>query len=299
MSEPAEQVVVGLSVLEAGWTTHRERTVIAGGRRAAVAFPALVAVIEHPVHGVILFDTGYSPRVREAMAGFPNALYKALLPIHVAPERTVAAQLAARGVAAEAVTHVVLSHFHADHIGAAACFPQARYVFLEAGYEAVARRGAWGRLLAGFLPALLPDDFEARARCLTASDAAPPLPGFATAYDLFGDGSLRLVELPGHACGQLGLVCRTAQGERFFVADACTMLGNALEARRPSAILRLIVDDWGQYLDTMDRLRDLAEARPDLPLIPSHCGEAYLRHVTDAASELGGAPLNRSRPQSR
>ena len=74
------------------------------------------------------------------------------------------------------------------------------------------------------------------------------------------------------------------------------MCGNYRDLRLPAPLVRLIVDDWAEYRRTLERLRDLHIARPELTLIPAHCGEAYLKHVPDAASDaqLGGVPLNRT-----
>ena len=53
---------VSLRLLEAGYCRVPEFLSIRGGSLRPVRFPASVAVIEHPREGVILFDTGYSPR---------------------------------------------------------------------------------------------------------------------------------------------------------------------------------------------------------------------------------------------
>ena len=70
-----------------------------------------------------------------------------------------------------------------------------------------------------FLPALLPDDFEAR---LDYADAYPlrslgsEWAPFNAASISLGDGSLLGVPLPGHSACQLGLAVRRSDGQRCF-----------------------------------------------------------------------------------
>ena len=48
---------------EAGYCTHPELATRRGASAKACQFPALVALLRHPVEGLVLFDTGYSEPV--------------------------------------------------------------------------------------------------------------------------------------------------------------------------------------------------------------------------------------------
>jgi len=286
---------VDLWFLEAGSCTHPEVTVIQGGRRAQTRFGATVAVLEHPRHGVMLFDTGYSARFFEATRRFPSRIYALTTPVSIRPEDTAAHQLRERGIAPGDVRSVVLSHFHADHAGAVADFPRAQYVYQRPAYDAVRGRGALATLRAGFLPGLMPDDFEQRSRPLDADQARTGLcvdPDRA-GWDLCGDGSVVLVDLPGHARGHSGLFVRASDGHTYFlVADACWTSRNYLERRMPHPITRLILDDWRQYRATLDDLHDFHAHHPDVRIVPCHCstthaGLPYTRPATVVASSPG------------
>jgi glyoxylase-like metal-dependent hydrolase (beta-lactamase superfamily II) len=268
---------VDLWFLEAGSCTHPEKMVLAGGRRVPVRFGSSVAVIEHPRHGVVLFDTGYSPRFHQATRPFPQRLYALVTPVTIAPEETAVHQLRARGIAAEDVRTVVLSHFHADHVGGAADFPRAAYLFQRSAYESLRHRGAFASVRAGFLPALLPQDFEQRARPLDLDQARPGLcidarPG----WDLFGDGTVVLVDLPGHAPGHSGLFVQASDGYLYFlVADACWTARAYRERRYPNPLTRLVLDDWSQYRSTLDDLHAFAGRHPEVRIVPCHCAETH------------------------
>jgi len=41
-------------------------------------------VLRHPHHGIVLFDTGYSPHFMAATARFPQSLYRRVTPVHLA-----------------------------------------------------------------------------------------------------------------------------------------------------------------------------------------------------------------------
>jgi glyoxylase-like metal-dependent hydrolase (beta-lactamase superfamily II) len=247
--------------------------VVARAPLRPAAFPALFAVIRHPRHGVTLFDTGYTARFVEETRALPAALYRYLTPMTLAEGASAAAQLRAMGVDAESVERVVLSHFHADHIAGARDFPRARFIATEQAYRAVRSASTLGQLLRGFLPGLLPDDFLARADLLRHADfRTERVPGLGPGHDLFGDGSLVLVPLPGHAAGQIGALLRGPGGKRhFLVADAAWTTASFREYRPPHPVSGLIMDRPRTADRVLRTLHDLSRTDPSLDIIPSHC----------------------------
>lgn len=274
-----------VSLLTAGWTTHPAGIARRGAGRAPVRFPALVVVVEHP-DGVVLFDTGYAPRVREAMARGLDRVYGGLLPVHVEPDASAAAQLAARGVDPAGVRYVVLSHLHADHVGGLLDFPAARVV-ADPGAVALARRvRGFGRLRRGLLPALLPDDLPDR---LVDPASLPPaaaadLDPLTGARDLLGDGRLLVVPLPGHSTGHLGLVVRTPGTDLVLVGDAAWHTRAVTHGELPHPVARAVTADWAAYRGTLAALDDLARRRPEVLVLPSHDEDA----IAAARAVLGG-----------
>ena len=280
---------VRLRLLAAGACSHPEALTLRGGTVRPVPFPAGFACIGHPEHGVVLFDTGYSARFFAETARLPAALYRWITPVAYRDEDGAASQLRRLGIAADDVRYVVLSHFHADHIGGARDFPQARFIYREEAYRAVARLGKLASVRAGYLPGLLPDDLAARSRPLEAC-AAVKLPGtmpFACGYDVFGDGSIVAVDIPGHAAGQIGLFLSTGPYTYFLCADAVWSSRAYREGRPPHRLAGLIMDNREQYRDSFERIRRLHEAHPDIRIVPSHCGEA-LAGWADAEEGGGG-----------
>ncbi len=263
---------VALTLRWAGSCRHPQGMVLQGASWRPSLFPALFGVLRHPRHGVTLFDTGYGARFQQATKSFPERLHRWLTPITLAPGDSASEQLSRAGIAPESVARIVLSHFHADHIAGARDFPNARFVASRAAWDAVRNRGAIRSTARGFLPQLLPEDFEARATLLDPHDfRAPGIGEFRTSHDLFGDGSVRLIPLPGHARGQLGLLAQTARRRRFLVADAAWTTASFRDGRPPHCLAGLIFDDASETRRTLHRLRALCIAEPELDIVPSHC----------------------------
>lgn len=265
---------VTLRLLDTGYCLVSERHMLRGGAKTTLECHALVGLIEHPTEGFILFDTGYAPRMLAATASLPYALYRAATPLRLDPALALVAQLPRLGIALEDVTTVVISHFHADHIAGLHDFPVARLIATQEGYAAVAELRGLAALRRAFLPSLMPRDFAARATLLS-DFSGPALPALGPTHDVFGDGMLRLVRLPGHACGQIGTLVQTERGPVLLAADGAWHSRAVREQRPPAAVTRFVVDDWHAVDDTIRRLHAFSQACPDVAILPTHCPEVY------------------------
>lgn len=278
------KMTIKITFFKAGYCIHPEAILIQGGRWKTSTFPALFALIEHPSYGSILFDTGYSDRFFQETRRFPFRLYALTTPVSLQPEDSAASQLQKQGIDPAAVQQIILSHFHADHIGGLRDFPNARFLCFQSAYEAVKHRHGMGALIAGFLAGLLPADFEQRATWVEDKHLVP-LPAcyapFEMGFDLLGDRTLLAVELPGHAIGQLGLLIADAcigtgpPQSYFLIADACWLSRAYQEFIAPHPIANLIFSNKQEYLTTLKKIHQLHQHNQDLKIIPTHCPEAW------------------------
>lgn len=276
---------LGFHLLKVGHCTHPECVTQRGGRFASVPFPALAALLIHPRHGPMLYDTGYGDAFFDATRPFPERLYRVVTPVSLHADEKLEAQLARHGVAPNDIRHLFLSHLHADHIAGIGMLPRARIFALRAEVDAMRGASRLGGLRRGYLPTLLPATFDAR---LTFADACarvalPPwMRPFEHGFDLLGDRSVIGVPLPGHTPGQLGLLFRADEARTvFLVADACWSLSAVERDRPPTWIASQLFADKRAYLATFAGLRQLLARREALVIVPSHC-EATWR-------QLGGA----------
>jgi glyoxylase-like metal-dependent hydrolase (beta-lactamase superfamily II) len=269
-------------VLDTGYCVIPESLLIRGGTSRKVACHSIVALIQHPQHGWLLWDAGYAPHLLDATANSLFWLYRLATPLRLDPALAVVNQLPRFGLQPADIGLILISHFHADHISGLRDFQAAGYVATQSAYADVAPRTGFKALQRGFIPALLPRDFRERARLLPAFHGTA-LPHLGPTHDLFGDGSLLLVQLPGHARGQMGLLAETERGRVLFAADGCWLSRSIFERRPPSRLTNLIVDDGRAVRDTIDRLHEFTRAQPDVIVVPSHCPVAFQREVGHAA----------------
>jgi glyoxylase-like metal-dependent hydrolase (beta-lactamase superfamily II) len=178
------------------------------------------------------------------------------------------------GVRPGDVGHVIVSHFHIDHIAGLRDFPAATIVADADAIDSVIGLDGFAALRRGFAPALLPADFARRALPITRFDG-PPVAPFGPSHDLFGDGSLLLLRLPGHARGQLGLLLRTARGPALLAADGAWLSRSYRERRGPGRGGYMIADDPRALDETLAKLHAFALANPATTIIPTHCPESY------------------------
>lgn len=276
---------VELTMLACGHCTHLELMVIAGGALAQVEFPSLVGVIRHPRHGVILFDTGYSRRFFDETASFPAIIYRQTTPVVFQEADGLAVQLRARGIDPAEVGLVLLSHFHADHVGGARDFPNARFVCYEDAWRKIRHLTGFAALKQAFLPGLLPADFESRVTAvegLAQLELPARLRPFTVGADLLGDGSVVVVPLPGHAVGHFGVVLDTDPAPTFLVADACWLSRAFREDLLPHPLANVIFDDPAAYRASLRRIHELHVADPQVMILPSHCREVWASRVAGA-----------------
>ena len=271
--------MIEYQLLEAGFCTHCQRMTLNKGEFKQKEYPALCALIKHPTKGYILFDTGYSQRFYQETQHFPSSLYRSLTPVYL--QKTLKEQLLEQNIQPEEISYVVISHFHADHIGGLADFPRAEFICHPQAIEEIKGKSGFKALLQGFLPGLLPEDFYERLSVLTQQEQALPanLLPFTSGFDLFADQSIFAVSLPGHAAGQIGLYFE-AEKASFLVADSCWHQETYQDLHYPSQLTYLIHHDKQAYLATIQKLHELYKNNPEIDIIPSHC-----QHIRERIKE--------------
>jgi len=264
-------------LLSAGFCLHPEAMTRRGAGWQPCRFPSGFALIRHPSCGVVLYDTGYSERFHDETRTFPGLLYARLTPVHLAETQTARRQLAASGIEPSEVREIIVSHFHADHVAGLRDFPAARVRCSRAAWESV--RGARGMraVLKGFLPGLMPPDIEARLAFVEDARAVSLPPGldeFGAGRDLFGDGSVVAVDLPGHAPGHIGLLLAAPGPSPVLLVGDAAWSRRAIEAfEPPPRITTALLGSTRAYRTTLARLGVLRCSMPHLSIVPSHCSQ--------------------------
>lgn len=261
--------MVEYQLFEAGYCKHCERMTLRSGRLKQERYPSLCALIKHPQQGYVLFDTGYSERFFTLTRKFPFSLYRYLTPVTI--KNTLKELLIQEHIQPNEIKYIVISHFHADHIGGLRDFPNAQFICHPDAITDIKNKKGFKALIKGFLPKLLPDNFYERLILLHTKVLLPQsLSPFTYGFDLFNDGSLIAIELPGHAKGQIGLYFNSSK-QTFLIADSCWHEETFKELSYPSELTYLIHDDKSSYLQTIKNLNILYGHNQDIEIIPSHC----------------------------
>jgi glyoxylase-like metal-dependent hydrolase (beta-lactamase superfamily II) len=146
-------------------------------------------LIVHP-QGTLQFEAG----------GIPDSLFKgdgALVVEGVqSADKPLLPQLAAAGYRPSDITYFALSHYHADHTGNANAFAGATWITQKAERDVMFSEKPEGIIQPATYSALK----GAKTTILNNED-----------FDVFGDGTVRLISTPGHTPGHQVLLVRLAR----------------------------------------------------------------------------------------
>ena len=231
--------------------------------------PTTVAVLRRADGTVVLCDAGFSRAEMDDMA-FELGLAESLIyRVEGGPTQSAVAQLAAMGIEPSAVSAIVATHLHLDHIGAYVDFPNAEIITTADELRDGLERGRMGGYY--HLDAIRR---SGRARPVTLRSGERW--GFPGHLDLFGDGEVVLLDARGHTAGSLAvlLTCGESRRQAFMIGDA---VDNAWEYRQRRACLleRAVAfrADWMRA--TWDRVARFEEQNPHIPVVPAHSDHAF------------------------
>jgi N-acyl homoserine lactone hydrolase len=179
-------------------------------RGETIEVPVSCVLLRHR-QGNVLFDTGCHPDVAEHAQERWGALTKVMTPVMAAGDNVIAA-LSGLGLGCDDIDVVLCSHLHPDHCGCNTFFRRATFI-IHADEVAAAR--APGAQAAGYIAA----EWE----------HAAPIEAIARERDLFDDGRIVLVPLPGHTPGTTGALVTLEKSGTFLLASDTVSLRSTLD----------------------------------------------------------------------
>lgn len=225
-------------------------------------------LVEHPGAGLVLIDTGFHAAVavdpRQGMGRLGGLVFKDL---KMDSDQAVPGQLRERGFAPEDVRTVVLTHLHSDHASGIAQFPDATFVVSAAEWEAAAEGG----MTDGYLRRQFDHAFDYRLLDFE-SDEADSFASFGRSFDLFGDGSVRIVFTPGHTPGHCSVVLRLRERDVLLTIDAAYTHRTIAETALPQRMA-----DEHRFRRSLREIQLYIEQNPGALVVPGHDLEAFRR----------------------
>lgn len=235
-------------------------------------FYAVWALLQIPNLGYILFDTGYSNQFNKATQSFPERLYRWATPVTLTDNNTAKALLEAKGIHANQIKYVIISHFHADHIAGLNDFTNAQFICHRDAYEEVKELSGWKAVSKGILHKLLPENFNSKVLVLDEiADHIVVNQYGITEYQLFGRSEFRLIYLPGHAKGMLGFMYENEKQAIFYATDASWSYDTYARSILPRKVVKLFFDSWNDFLETQAKIKAFELANEHYKILFTHC----------------------------
>jgi glyoxylase-like metal-dependent hydrolase (beta-lactamase superfamily II) len=201
------------------------------GKPGKIADPCFL--IQHP-KGILLWDTGLGDRFAAHSEGVD------VMPgIHVTVQETLVDQLKSLGLAPAAVTYVAFSHFHFDHTGNANEFTKSVWIINKSELSAA--------LSASPPSGEQPDTFSGYKSAKTQMIDGD--------YDVFGDGTVRILKAPGHTPGHQVLEVRLSKSGTVILSGDLYHLSANREFKR----VPVVNTDRSDTLASMDRIEKIAK----------------------------------------
>lgn len=254
---------VGFAIVKTSQVAVVEALLVPGGsftRQVDSNFSAFL--IKHH-DDYLLFDTGMGTQIdNQYQQGMPmwwRPFFKYDKPV-------VSARTQLDHAGLPPLKRVILSHSHWDHAGGVLDFPEAKVSVARAELELIHNPstgpgGTWA------------SQISAASIQWDALVFQPvPFKGYPESLDLFQDGKVVLVPMPGHTPGSVGLFVTTDSGTvYFFIGDVAWTVA-ALQQGAPKFWVagKLVDGDAQRTQSSMDNVRALMQAEPNLVVIPAH-----------------------------
>ncbi|KAF4547731.1 Cytochrome P450-like protein 79 [Elsinoe fawcettii] len=191
--------------------------------------PTYAYLLKHPSGRNLVYDLGGRRDWRNLSPTTVKALETAITAFDV--KSNTGEILEAGGVDLSTISSVILSHWHWDHVGDPAIFPKTTSLVVGPGFKKSFMPGYPTNPEANLLDA----DFEGREVQEIEFGPSLEIGGFA-AYDLYGDGSIFILDTAGHTVGHISALVRTTPDTFLLLGGDICHHGGAI---RPTPAVQM------------------------------------------------------------
>ncbi|MBI3302552.1 MAG: MBL fold metallo-hydrolase [Deltaproteobacteria bacterium] len=218
----------------------------------------LVFAIEHPRQGLILVGTGLNRQIAGHPDRYLGAFRTSLGSPTMAKGQDILSQLKNTKLPNEKVRHVILPDLRLDHTGELESFPFAQVIVASAEHNAATDQEESALSLSK-------EYDNVRAWRFIDFAGAGPLGTFRAHRDLFGDGSVLLINAAGATAGSLAVLVRLPAAPVLLCGNLAWTKEQYLYARVPGLLF-----DRNAWWEKVWRLKKFKELAPELVVLPDH-----------------------------
>ena len=264
--QPSTFPEIDINFLRCGSTTIPTCIAVRGASLFTSCVIAYSAVLVRHPKASFLYDTGLCSDIYLYLADQPLLFRKTLA--NFVFEQSLTGHLQHHGLRPTDIDFALISHLHWDHVSGIPDIPGVLLRINRVEYDA-ARLGLLDANHA-LVRQLLCDNPLEFFDCADKSYA-----GFRSSHDLFGDGSIILVPLPGHTAGNTGMFIHRSNGSPLFLlGDAAWVAQNYLRpATMHPIVWRLVTSDDATARQTLIDLHHFSLSHPHIPSIAMHDAE--------------------------
>lgn len=221
-------------------------------------FTMTAVLVKHP-RGDLLIDTGLGTAVDQQVREMP-AWFRAVTTF--TRGASASEQLDAARYDRRALRGIILTHAHWDHVSGVDDFPGVPVLVTREERRFIAS--------GGFITALARETKGAQYEEYDFEGG--PYLGFAKSHDVYGDGSVVVVPVPGHTPGSVIVFVTLPTGLRYaFLGDLVWQLEGITEREeRPWLTRSLADDDAAGVREGILHVASIAARLPALVLVPAH-----------------------------
>lgn len=267
-SLPNKKIRLSLSIIETGYAETPEAFVFRGGRLFKKRKLSHISVlIQHP-QGTFVFDTGLGSEIEGQF--HDNFSFSDRQMFKFTKLESLKETLIKNNFNIDSVDFIIPTHLHFDHASGIEDFPNAEVWTTKEEYDHAVGEEATP-------PAFIKEQYDAdfiKWKYMDFDSIAYEI--FPESFDLFNDGTIVLVKLPGHTKGSIGMFVNLGSGKRYFFTGDLTWAAEAfMNPSEKHSIPRKKVDgDREKVKEMIVKVHHLLKEKPQIKVIPAHDANA-------------------------
>ncbi len=241
--------------------------ILDGGGFERILLPFMGTLAHHTERGPVLFDAPFGHEGPSSLGRVVAGVLETL-GLEFRAEWAVVPRIEALGFRPSEIDHVFMTHLHVDHTGGMKSLAEPTFHVSREEWAYARQLGSIRAAAEGYTP----DDYRSLEERIEPFEAPDPLADDAEArHEIWDDGSLRAIGLPGHTSGHVGYELQF-EGDRtvWHVGDAAFALTQITERDDFGYQPEMFAHDLSTAERTLEALRRYADDHPETMLINAH-----------------------------